>query len=360
MTARASHPQPASGTKPLVAISMGDPAGIGAEVIVKALQDPALRALGRFVLYGLEDVFASAADAAGIKPYWFEVSADEAARMDSGVVVVDVEQTSAGFWVNARPTAEGGRLSMTFLERAIDAVRGGPAEALVTGPIHKVSWQLAGVPYPGHTEKLAAAFGCDRVTMAFVAEGMRVALASAHLGLFELRNHFTIGLVFQPIDLLHQALVDWFGIARPRIAVAGLNPHAGEEGRFGDEEQRVIEPAMQIARTHGMEVDGPFPADTLFVPHRRARYDGIVVMYHDQGLIPIKALAFHSAVNMTLGLPVVRTSPDHGTAFDIAGTNAADPGSMKSAIRLACELAIRRRDALARRTAETPAPACQP
>ena len=330
-------------TKPLVAVSMGDPAGIGAEVIIKALHDPAIRALGRFVLFGLDEVFMAAADAAGIKPFWFDIPSGEIGRMDSGVVVVDTEHARAGFWVNARPTAEGGRLSMSFIDRAIDAARTARADAIVTGPIHKTSWKLAGIRYPGHTEKLADACHCDRVTMSFVGGGMRIALASAHVGLFELRNHFTIGLVFQPIDLLHQALIDWFGIEHPRIAVAGLNPHAGEEGRFGDEEQRVIEPAMLFARNHGINVEGPFPADTLFIPHRRMRYDGIVVMYHDQGLIPLKTLAFDSAVNVTLGLPIIRTSPDHGTAFDIAGTNSADPGSMKAAIRLACDLAARRR-----------------
>ncbi len=336
--------------KPLIAMSMGDPAGIGAEVIIKALHDPAIRALGRFVLFGLDEVFMAAADAAGIKPFWFDVPAEEIARMDSGVVVVDVEHGSAGFWVNARPTAEGGRLSMVFIDRAIEAARTGRADAIVTAPIHKTSWKLAGIKYPGHTEKLADALHCDRVTMSFVGGGMRIALATAHVGLFELRNQFTIGCVFQPIDLLHQALIEWFGVQHPRIAVAGLNPHAGEDGRFGDEEQRVIEPAIQMARNHGIEVEGPFPADTLFIPHRRARYDGIVVMYHDQGLIPMKTLAFDSAVNVTLGLPIIRTSPDHGTAFDIAGTNSADPGSMKAAIRLACDLAARRRAASSKTT----------
>jgi len=211
-------------------------------------------------------------------------------------------------------------------------------DAICTGPIHKTSWSLAGCRFAGHTEKLADAFHAKRVTMAFVGGGLRVALASAHIGLFELRNHFTIGMVFQPIDQLHDALLKWFGIPRPRIAVAGLNPHAGEDGLFGDEERRVIEPAMQMARNVGIDVEGPFPPDTLFLDHRRARYDGFVCMYHDQGLIPVKLLAFDRAVNVTLGLPTIRTSVDHGTAFDIAGTNQADPGSMREAVRLACRL----------------------
>lgn len=325
--------------KPLIGVTLGDPCGIGAEVIVKALIDPDIRGLARFVIYGVEEVMAAAADAAGIRPFWFCVAPQESLRVDSGVVVIDYTQYAAGFWVHARPTAEGGRSSLRFVDHAVDAARKGLIDAIVTAPIHKTSWKLASCSFPGHTEKLAHAFHTKRVTMAFVGGGMRIALASAHLGLFELRNKFTLGLVFQPIDLLHHALSRWFGHERPRIAVAALNPHAGENGRFGDEEKRIIEPAMQMARNVGINVEGPFPADTLFTPRLRTRFDGIVAMYHDQALIPLKMLAFDTAVNVTLGLPIIRTSPDHGTAFDIAGTNQADPGSMKEAIRLACHMA---------------------
>jgi len=337
-----SPPPPSNGLKPLIGITMGDPAGIGAEVIVKALADPQIRELGRFIVFGVEEILGAAADSAGVRPFWFSRSSEELPRVDSGVLVSDFAQYAAGYWLVARPTSLGGEASLRFVDRAIDGARAGWLDAIVTGPIHKVSWKMAGQSVPGHTEKLAEAFGEKRVTMAFVGGGMRLALVSAHIGLFELRNHFTIGAVFQPIDLLHAALRDWFGVERPRIAVAGLNPHAGEEGRFGDEEQRIIEPAMQMARNAGFDVEGPFPADTLFLSERRSRYDGIVAMYHDQGLIPMKMLAFDSAVNITLGLPIVRTSPDHGTAFDIAGTNQADAGSMKAAIRLACQIAALR------------------
>jgi len=317
---------------------MGDPAGIGAEVIVKTLADPAIRDLGRFIIFGVDEILISAADDAGIRPFWFTADAREPVRIDSGVLVGDFPEYSAGYWTIARPTELGGKASLAFLDRAIELARGGVVDAICTGPIHKTSWSLAGCRFAGHTEKLADAFHAKRVTMAFVGGGLRVALASAHVGLFELRNHFTIGMVFQPIDQLHDALLRWFGIPRPRIAVAGLNPHAGEDGLFGDEERRVIEPAMQMARNVGIDVEGPFPPDTLFLDHRRARYDGFVCMYHDQGLIPVKLLAFDRAVNVTLGLPTIRTSVDHGTAFDIAGTNQADPGSMREAVRLACRL----------------------
>lgn len=342
MTATPSEHDPAAPSqqpKPLISVSMGDPAGIGAEVIVKALADPEVRALGRFIIYGVDEILAGAADAANIRPFWFRVPHDQPRRVDSGVIVVDFDEYAAGYWIHARPTAQGGRASLRFFDEAIEAARNGSTDAIVTGPINKTGWKLAGCRFPGHTEKIAEAFKVTRFNMAFVGGGIRVVLASTHIGLFELRDHFTLGMVFQPIDLLHHALRQWFGIEHPRIAVAALNPHAGEEGRFGDEENRVIKPAMQMARNHGISVEGPFPTDTLFAPPNRNRFDGFVAMYHDQGLTPIKMLAFDTSVNLTLGLPVIRTSVDHGTAFDIAGTNQADAGSMKEAIRLACELA---------------------
>lgn len=360
---------------------MGDPAGIGAECIVKALADHSLRERARFVVYGTAEHLSYAADLAETRPYWLHGSLDDARRAlsaDSQKVVGGVRRSASG-WdgpveaapessasgkaqetsvlvadfddcnVDARPlrrpSAEAGRASIRFIEEAVADCQKGLLDAIVTGPIHKTAWKMAGVPYPGHTELLAARFHTRRITMMFVGGPLRVALASIHEPLFELRHHFTIGLVFQPIDLMHVALRDWFGIARPRIAVAGLNPHAGENGLFGDEESRVIEPAIEMARGHDIDAHGPFPADTLYRRAAHGEFDGVVAMYHDQALIPIKLLAFDEAVNLTLGLPILRTSVDHGTAFDIAGKNQADPGSMKSAIRLAIELCGKRRGA---------------
>jgi len=320
---------------------MGDPCGIGAEVIVKALADPELRSLGRFVIFGFEDVLGAAADAAGINPFWFCVSGDKKLRIDSGVICRSMEEGTAGYWIHPRPTEKGGRASLSFFDQAIACAKSGEVDAIVTAPIHKTSWKLAGCSFAGHTDKLAADLGVKRYTMAFVGGGLSVALASAHIGLMQLRNRFTLGMVYQPIEHLHEALKNWFGIEDPRLAVLGLNPHAGENGIFGDEEKRVIEPAMQMARNQGIRAEGPFPADSFFTPKMRSRFDGVVAMYHDQGLIPVKMLAFDQAVNLTLGLPVIRTSPDHGTAFDIAGTNRAHPGSMREAIRLACRIASR-------------------
>ncbi|MEL7087776.1 MAG: 4-hydroxythreonine-4-phosphate dehydrogenase PdxA, partial [Planctomycetota bacterium] len=235
-------------------------------------------------------------------------------------------------------------------------------DAIVTAPICKESWKLAGFRFPGHTELLQKRTKARRAAMMFHAPPpppelppspellsdpvdapeprptLNVALATIHVPLMDVRNLLTIGCVFDPIDLGHQAM-QRLGVENPKIAVCGLNPHAGENGQFGDEEIRVITPAIEMARSAGMDVHGPFPADTLFTPRLRAKYDLIVAMYHDQGLIPVKMLAFDDAVNVTLGLPLIRTSVDHGTAFDIVGKNKANPGSMKAAIRLAVQMA---------------------
>lgn len=338
--ARGKGPETNGNGRPIIGITLGDPLGIGAEVIVKALSDPHIRALGRFIIYGLDEILSYAADRAEITPYWFRVPHDQVRHIESGVVVADFDDIPLLDVGSHRPTAEGGLASLKFLDEAILAARQDRIHAIVTGPIHKISWRLAGCRRPGHTEKLADACGVEKATMMFAAGDLRVALATTHMGLFEVQRVFTIGCVFRAIEHLAIALHDWWGLAEPRIAVAGLNPHAGEDGQFGDEETRIIEPAIIMARNQGWAgVEGPFPPDTLFVESCRRRFHGIVAMYHDQGLIPVKMLAFHSAVNLTLGLPIIRTSVDHGTAFDIAGQNKADPGSMREAIRLACELA---------------------
>jgi 4-hydroxythreonine-4-phosphate dehydrogenase len=335
---RKSDASAAGNDRPLIGITMGDPAGIGAEVIVKALSDPALRRNGRFIIYGLNEAMEYAADQAEVRPYWFRLPHELVTRIESGVVVADFDELPVFNNLVRCPTAEGGEASMRFLNAAIESAKAGIVEAIATGPISKKSWSLAGYRFPGHTEKLAHAFDVKRVTMMFVADRLRVALASIHEPLFDLRNSFTIGKVFQPMDLMAEALARYFGIEEPRIGVCGLNPHAGENGLFGDEEPRIIRPAVVMAREAGWQVEGPLPADTLFWKAARGLYDGVVAMYHDQGLIPVKLLAFEKACQTTLGLPVIRTSVDHGTAFDIVGQNNADARSMQSAINLACQM----------------------
>jgi 4-phospho-D-threonate 3-dehydrogenase / 4-phospho-D-erythronate 3-dehydrogenase len=331
---------------------MGDPGGVGAEIIVKALADPAIRSLGRFIIYGFEELLEYAADRAEISPFWWREPHDQVRRIESGVIVADFDDLDCPFHVH-QATAAGGEASMRFLEEAVASVKSGLVQAIVTAPICKQSWRLAGYRFPGHTEFLAKVFNARRVTMMFAGGPFKVALASTHEPISAIADSFSIGRVFQPIDLMDQALREWWGIPAPRLAVCGLNPHAGEEGQFGDEEQRIIKPAMLMAQEAGILVEGPFPADTLFWKVRKGHYyDGVIAMYHDQGLIPVKMVAFDTAVNVTLGLPTIRTSPDHGTAFDIAGRNLAKPGSMTSAIELACRLAGQRNAVLAAATSQ--------
>lgn len=333
-------PDPGDAGRPLVGITMGDPGGIGAEVIVKALADPELRRAARFIVYGLEEIIAVAADDAEIAPFWWRVPREHGPRVASGVALADFDDLNLPPLPRQRaPDPLCGYASMQFLESAVAHLRDGAIDALVTAPISKTSWSMANYGVTGHTELLAQRFETRRVTMMFDGGPLRVALASVHLPLFELRHHFTIGLVRQPIDLLHAALRDYYDVADPHVGVLGLNPHAGEGGLLGDEEGRIIEPALTHARQAGIRVSGPLSPDTAFLPHVASRFDGLVAMYHDQGLIPLKLAALHQAVNVTLGLPVIRTSPAHGTAFDIAGQNRAHPGSMASAIRLAIRFA---------------------
>ena len=325
---------------------MGDPAGVGAEIVVKALAEPSLRRQARFVVFGLAEQLAYTADQAETSLPIFRDRHENIRRYPHDVAVLDYDEFSLPSVQSRGPSRIGGAASMAFCEGAIDALKGGLIDALVTAPIAKKSWAMAGFRrFPGHTELLAEKFNVRNVAMMFVAPQLRVVLATIHNAIAELRNLFTIGRVFTPIDLADRALREWFGIARPRIGVCGLNPHAGEGGQFGDEEARVIDPAIVMAAEAGIDATGPWPADTVFLKALDGpdqKFDCVIAMYHDQGLLPIKLLAWREAVNVTLGLPVIRTSPDHGTAFDIAGKNKADPSSMTHAIQLAIDLANRR------------------
>ncbi|HTL29023.1 MAG TPA: 4-hydroxythreonine-4-phosphate dehydrogenase PdxA [Tepidisphaeraceae bacterium] len=329
--------------RPTIAITMGDPAGIGAEVIVKALADPVLRHRARYIIYGMNELLHYAADIAEYDVFWWRDQFNGRLRSyPHDVVVVDYDNYSMLGSAIRSPSKMGGEASMRFCVDAIDAARQKLVDAVVTAPIAKESWKLAGYNFPGHTELFAQRTGARRHAMMFAGGPLKVVLSTVHIPLMGLWNKLNIGAVFQPIELLHQALVEWFDIPKPRIAVAGLNPHASENGQFGDEEERIIAPAILMARDQGIDVSGPYPPDTIFLKARDGYFDAVVSMYHDQGLIPVKLLAFDRAVNITLGLPIIRTSPDHGTAFDIVGRNRANPGSMRSAIEMAIDLAIKR------------------
>ncbi|MDX9910688.1 MAG: 4-hydroxythreonine-4-phosphate dehydrogenase PdxA [Phycisphaerales bacterium] len=344
----AGAPMSGGAARPVLAVSMGDPGGIGPEVLVKALADPALRRSAKFRVLGCASVMHAAAERAGIEPFWWTIRAS--AGLDEAALVHDVVLVDYEPLLNLRDPiypAEasklGGSLSFQFVEDAI-ALAKRPAHdplhahGIVTGPISKAAWALAGRgKYPGHTELLAVRFGVERVGMMFVGPKLRVILVTAHVPLMDIRNALTIGQVYDAIDLGHDACRH-LGLARPRIAVCGLNPHAGEGGLLGDEEERLIAPAIELAQRHGIEVSGPHPGDTVFGAALAGKYDLVVAMYHDQGLIPVKLLFRDESVNVTVGLPSVRTSPDHGTAFDIAGKNIASEQSTASAIRLAVRM----------------------
>lgn len=344
----------ANDPRPVVAVSMGDPLGIGPEVIVKALADQSVRARARFLVFGTHQPLLDAAEAAGIEPFWWRMPRGAPEGVASTLSLHDVAliddprpPTDAFARPHDRlPNKLAGEASFQFVEDAISAARapeGHPlrARAVATAPISKAAWALAGrTQWPGHTELFASRFHARRTAMMFVSPRLRVLLATAHVPLHQVPGLLTIGRVLEKIELAHEACAR-LGVARPRIGVCGLNPHAGEDGLLGDDEQRVIRPAIDLAREQGLDATGPHPADTVFERALAGRFDVVVAMYHDQGLIPVKTFFRDEAVNVTVGLPTPRTSPDHGTAFDIAGRNMADARSMRCALDLATQMATR-------------------
>jgi 4-hydroxythreonine-4-phosphate dehydrogenase len=285
--------------KPKVAITLGDPAGIGPEIAERAAADDSVRDICEPVLFG--------------------PPANQ--HFKPGTL-----------------SALAGQAAHAAIVRAVDAARSGAVDAIATAPVNKEAFRLAGLPWSGHTDLLAHLTGSPHVAMMFYTDALRVVLATIHIPLAKVPIELTLLSLEQTIMLTAKELPR-FGIATPRIAVAGLNPHAGEHGLFGDEEQHVIRPAVARCRARDVDVSGPFPGDTVFVRAVKGEFDVVVACYHDQGLIPVKILAFGRAVNVTLGLPIIRTSVDHGTAFDIAGRGVADPGSMIAAVLLAARLA---------------------
>ena len=285
--------------KPRVAITVGDPAGIGPEIAARAAADPSVLDVCEPVIY----------------------APDNDAKFSPGVL-----------------SAEAGRAAYELIVRATGDAQAGVVDAVATAPINKEAFQLAGLPWAGHTDLLAHLTDAKQVAMMFESDTLRVVLATVHIPLSQVSKVITREGLEGTIRLTAEALPRFIKMP-PRIAVAGLNPHAGEHGLFGNEDDRVIAPAVVASRNRGIDVAGPFPADTIFVRAVRGEFDVVIACYHDQGLIPVKLLAFGKAVNVTLGLPIVRTSVDHGTAFDIAGKGIADPGSMIAAVRLAARLA---------------------
>jgi 4-hydroxythreonine-4-phosphate dehydrogenase len=306
-----------------LALTTGEPAGIGPEIAVAALD--ALPAGVECALIGDRSLLAQA-------------------RLPAGVSIEHV--ALAAPVVAGRPDVRNARYVLAMLDRAIAGALSGEFDAVVTAPVHKGVINDAGIRFTGHTEYLAEKTATPRVVMMLVGGGatqpLRVALATTHLPLAHVPRAITIEGLVATLEVLHADLVAKFGIAQPAIGVCGLNPHAGEGGHLGREEIDVIAPALERLRARGMALDGPLPADTVFVPANARRYDAILAMYHDQGLAPLKYASFGRGVNVTLGLPFVRTSVDHGTALDLVRTGRADPSSLRAALALAVELATRR------------------
>ncbi|MEK6684257.1 MAG: 4-hydroxythreonine-4-phosphate dehydrogenase PdxA [Nitrospirota bacterium] len=329
--------------KPVIAITMGDPAGIGPEIIVKALsklRGSRVRQLCRLVVIGNLAVIERAAKRLK-SPIEIRSIADpeNAGASRAGMDVIDLMNADLSRRVIGRPNAACGRAAVEAIRTAVRLAMDQRIAAIVTAPISKEALHAAGYPYPGHTELLAELSGAKEVGMLMVSKQLRILLATTHLAMRDLPERLTRERVLSAIRLAHTAAVRLFKIRRPRLAVTGLNPHAGEGGLFGHEEDEIIRPAVEAARRKGIPVVGPKPADSLIRHAYEGKYDLVVAMYHDQALIPIKLLGFGRAVNITVGLPFVRTSPDHGTAYDIAGKGIADPGSLIEAIRMAVMLA---------------------
>jgi 4-hydroxythreonine-4-phosphate dehydrogenase len=315
---------------PTLALTIGDPAGIGPEVVLRALSDPAIAALGRFLIVGDAAVVAEAERLCAID---LHREVPQARLHDPGELGDRVP-------AYGRLDAASGRAALSYVREATDLCLAGRADAMVTAPINKAAVAAGGQHFSGHTEYIAERCGVTDSRMMLANERLSVVHVSTHIALRAACN-LTVDEVRRTIALGHAALVR-LGLTAPRIAVCGLNPHAGEEGLFGEEDRAVIRPAIEAERREGVACDGPFAPDTIFLDAWRGGWDLVVVMYHDQGHIPMKLLDFANTVNVTLGIPIIRTSVDHGTAFDIAGRGIADPTSMKAAIRFAARLAAGR------------------
>jgi len=285
--------------KPTLAITLGDPLGIGSEVVEKALNNSKLSQKAHWKIFGKSSSKMSAKKA--------------------------------------------GEVSWQALEDAVTALRSGECQALVTAPVSKTHLQLAGFPHPGQTEFLAHAFQTSRYAMMLAAPKLRVVLSTIHVPLRKIFKLLTPELIQEKIQITHESLKRDFGISKPRIGICGINPHAGENGLMGDDEEKILMPAIRLVRRKKIIVSDPLPPDTIFYQALQGKYDAVLCHYHDQGLIPLKTLFFDEGVNTTLGLPIIRTSPDHGCAFDIAGKNLANPKSMRAAMELAIQMLRNRR-----------------
>ena len=346
--------------KPILGLTLGDPAGIGPEICLRALHSPGVLARCVPVLFGDAAVlrrvqsFTSSKTKRRSGPGMKDMDCRIVPLADfkkikkiTGPLVVDCGAIDAARIVPGQVSAACGRAGYVYIEEAIRAALAGKIAGVVTAPLHKEALNQAGVKHPGHTEIFTALTRAPRSCMMLYSELLTVSMVTTHIGYHQVPGKLSIGRILNVIELTAETL-GWMLGRKPRLGVCGLNPHAGEHGLFGNrEEEKVVGPAVKLARISGIDVVGPLVPDAVFTAGQRKKYDGIVTLYHDQGHIPFKMIAFDTGVNITLGLPIIRTSVDHGTAFDIAWQGKADPASLYSAITVATELAAGKRKAAA-------------
>lgn len=333
-------------SKPCIAITLGDPNGIGPEVSLKSLQDSRVLKYISPVLVGNADVLRKHQEVLRLNDLQLNVVEQLDGRVvENAITVLHIEQEGAGV-AFGEITEAGGALSMKAVERAVDLCMAEKVDAMVTAPISKEAISLAGYQNKGHSGFIAQRTRSNSYTMMMVSNNLRVGLVTEHIPIWDVPKKITQTAILEKVDIMSRSLINDFAVDRPRIALLGLNPHAGDGGLLGREEQDTIMPAIEACCEQGHLVFGPFAADGFFAVGGYRNYDAVLAMYHDQGLIPFKTIAFGHGVNYTAGLPIVRTSPDHGTAFNIAGQGKASPESMRSAIYLALDI-VRQRNLVA-------------
>lgn len=329
---------------PFLALTMGDPAGIGPEIIIKAMDQKRIWRVCRPLIVGSFSVMEktrrslkSHLKAIPLNPH--SATSDQTAFSPGYLPILDPLPHTAHSYPKGKAGARAGTAAIECIKTAVTLARHHHVSGIVTAPINKEAINLGGYHYPGHTELLADLTRSREVGMMILGGPLKILFSTTHVSIRDLPKILTSRRISRTIRLAHMAMQKYFSLPKPRIGVAALNPHAGEAGLFGQEEGRVIAPAVKKAQRGGIDAIGPLPADTLFGAAARGEYDVVVAMYHDQGLIPLKLLAFGKSVNLTVGLPILRTSVDHGTAYDIVGKNKADPHSLIEAIKLAAKLA---------------------
>ncbi|MHC1708611.1 MAG: 4-hydroxythreonine-4-phosphate dehydrogenase PdxA [Bacteroidales bacterium] len=321
----------------VVGITHGDINGISYEIIMKALMDQRMIELCTPVVYGTAKVASYYRKTLNINEFSFNIvrKADQAHSRKPNMVNLMDQEVKIDLGLS---TAAAGELSYMALEAATDDLKHGHIDVLVTAPINKKNIQEAGFHFPGHTEYLADKFAAENYLMLMVTQNLRIGVVTGHIPLREVADAISIDRILKKIMVLNHSLINDFGFNRPKIAILGLNPHAGEQGLLGKEEVEIILPAIEKARQQGLLVYGPFPADGFFGFNEFAKFDGVLAMYHDQGMIPFKSLSYQEGVNFTAGLPYVRTSPAHGTAYELAGKDVASPDSLRQAVYLALDI----------------------